>query len=83
MIETVLIIVAFSSVVAGLWLVWDLLNTIVWYWVAGRFPEEFEFYSPFFIKKVGFKRWSLVYDIGASLVYFGVVLLLVVAIGGV
>lgn len=70
-IEIVLPIVALSSVVAGLWLIWDVANTIAWYWVLQKKPEEFEFYSPFFIKKVKFERWTLVFDIGMTLILFG------------
>lgn len=79
-VETIIVVLALSCVVAGLWLIWDVSNTLAWYWLLKRRPEEFEFYSPFFLKKVGFNRWTLVFDIGMTLILFGYFLMFLLAL---
>jgi len=67
----VLEVVGLGLIVAGLWLIWDLVNRIMWGWVTGEKVQDFEFPFPFFIAKVTYRNWTLVYDVGMTLVLIG------------
>jgi len=74
--NVLLILAGFGLVIAGFWLAWDLVNSIV-PWVRPEWWQEWCFPLPFFVYCVPARTWTLVYDIALALGVLGTALLVV------
>lgn len=72
-----LLIAGIVFFVAGMWLIWDLMNTVIhtvskidWQ----KFCEIFRFYAPFFIYMWTCETWSGSFDLGLTLAGAGIII---------
>ena len=73
-IAVVGILIGVAAVIAGLWLIWDLVNTMAWWLATGRSWESFYFPFPFFSGGVDHTNWTLAFDIGMTFIIVGCML---------
>ncbi|MEM1944116.1 MAG: hypothetical protein QXE50_06045 [Nitrososphaerota archaeon] len=73
-ITVLLYVAAIASTVAGLWIIWDLVNRMAWGWRSGEKWEDFRFPLPFFSFEINHRNWTLAFDIGMSLILVGLFL---------
>jgi len=65
------ILVGVAGVIAGLWLIWDLTNTMAWWLESGKSWDSFYFPFPFFSGGVDCSNWTLAFDYGMLFIIAG------------
>lgn len=79
-IAVALLIFGLGLVIAGAWISWDLMNTIMHMWEKGRDPSEFRFALPFFTYEYTHDNWTAAFDLAFTIQLIGSGM---IAVGGV
>jgi hypothetical protein len=65
----ILLLIGFGLGIAGAWLSWDLLTTIVTRYTVPSFVTDFAFPLPFFLAVAN--NWTIVFDVALALIGVG------------